>query len=228
MASSQEEGYSCMWTKTSGNQSSYSRSRRQSWYRYLSQMSQAGALVFLIGCLDSGICYQNYYQSQFNYKIKADQVTESGIKIDIDVEDFDSDRIDQLVNETEACLQTTFPDGILSDDVVHDAQCQNRSFNPVISRECFKVKVPDDWVFSCDGSTQLLPQVAPQRLCGDKGLEADPNCPCRWRAGIQDNTVIVTTPNLKLFKDPLVRIVTGCNNPWYSKPLADCMRVNDG
>ena len=59
---------------------------------------------------------------------------------------------------------------------------------------------------------------------GDCGKGENGQGACYWRAGVQDHVVIVTTPSMYLYKDPLVRIITGCAFPWSSPRLTACMR----
>lgn len=89
-----------------------------------------------------------------------------------------------------------------------------------IDRSSFLVKVPGDWLLSADGTQQELTAIAPGSGCTAKGLTGEQ--PCRWRAVIQCPNVIVATPSLYLFKDALVRFVTGSQNPWADPELAKC------
>jgi hypothetical protein len=131
--------------------------------------------------------------------------------------------IDRLTNEVESCLAEEFGNPpVIPDDVINQSYCLYNTFDIPFPRECITVKVVDDWVWSCDGTQQLIPQEAPQELCDAKGLSYDPNCPCRWRAGIQDNHIIVVTPDLFLYKDPLIRLMTSCNNPWAHPKISKC------
>lgn len=180
------------------------------------------ALYILINCKGPD-CPHYGYTSQFNYQVSYNAITPSGIKVDTSGQLIRLDTIDVLTNEVETCLEKNFgsPPHI-PQEVRNASYCVVSDFNLPCDRDCFSVKVPDDWVMSCDGSQQLLPTEAPQELCDAKGLTANPDCPCRWRAGIQNNNIIVTTPSLYLYKDPLIRIITGCNNPWAHTRLAEC------
>lgn len=105
-----------------------------------------------------------------------------------------------------------------------------------LHRDWFAVYVPPDWyVSSCTGQ-QLVPSYAALELCRAKGLNVPETCrgvlkptkqcpcPCNFRAIVQDGFLVVTAPNLALYKAELTRIVTGVNNPWADKSLVKCLR----
>jgi hypothetical protein len=180
-------------------------------------------LLSLTGC--SKVCDATYlYQNQTNYKVTATQTTANGIKVDSSGQAINLSKIDRLTDEVERCLIAQFGNPpIVPPIVVMQGLCQSNTFDLPIKRACLTVKVPSDWFISqyeYGGSKhQLLPYPAPEQGCLDKGLPAGN---CYWRAGIQNNLTIVVPPSFYLYKDPLIRIVTGCNNPWGSPPLAVC------
>jgi len=90
-----------------------------------------------------------------------------------------------------------------------------------INTGSFVVKVPADWGLSCDKSQQVLSASAPESGCAAKGLKNE--CACHWRAFVQCPNAIVTTPSLYLYKDALVRFVTGSQDPWSDPALAACV-----
>jgi hypothetical protein len=140
--------------------------------------------------------------------------------------------IDRLTAEVETCLLKAFPDTtILSTVGQRDAETEgpacglSHKFTLPITRSCLTVKVAADWHMSesvWNGSKQqLLHDISSD--AGDCGKsELGPGA-CYWRAGVQSHVVIVTTPSFYVFKDPLVRIVTGCAYPWSSARLSTCM-----
>ena len=161
-----------------------------------------------------------------DYKVNGETYTHEGIHVDAD-ENYDLSILDRVTNEVYSCLQTTFPSLKLSSDVISDAWCFKKKIR-LVQKSCFEVKIPSDWRLSCDGSQQVLKDEAPVESCKSKGLNGNfDECPCSWRAGIQqkENTtpIIVTTPNLYLYKDPLLRYITSCDYPWSSPPLSTCM-----
>lgn len=154
-------------------------------------------LLFLVSCgQEEDVCSISPLTNQFEYKTNFNQTTPDGVKTDLSGQGTELlGQIDTKIKETETCVKKLIPD-----------------FS--INRQCLRVKIPNDWVLSCDGTEQLLPWNAPQELCNQKGFLPDPNCPCLWRAGYQKPDILVSTPNLHLFKDPLIRMFTNWNNPW--------------
>lgn len=181
-----------------------------------------GICLILNDCY-SEVCLYRSYVSQFDYKVKISDTTPDGIQVDTSGQDIDLDKLDRLTRETELCLEAEFGNPpVIPEDVMLEGECTSNSFALPFHRECFDVKVPNDWVMSCDGTQQLLPALAPQQGCLDKGLEPNSDCPCRWRGGLQNSNTIVTTPSMIIYKDPLIRFGTGCNNPWNNHQLARC------
>jgi len=166
--------------------------------------------------------------SQFKYDVSPNDTTPEGISVDLSGQDVSLELIDRLTDEVESCLKEKFGDPpVLSPEAMQEGQCFRNTFTLPINRSCLTIKIPDDWQYSCDGTQQVLPIKStdyrpPDSACRVKGLEPTPECPCRWRAGIQDSCIVVSTPSLYLYKDPLIRLVTGCNNPWVNNDLAHC------
>lgn len=48
-------------------------------------------------------------------------------------------------------------------------------------------------------------------------------CPCHYRVAITGKTLIVP-PDARLLKDGMVRVITGCTNPWAHPLLSECAR----
>jgi hypothetical protein len=169
-------------------------------------------------------CPDYRYESQFEYAVTPAFTTPSGIPVDPSGQDVSAETVDAQTAEVEACLAREFGSPPhLPPEVRRAADCLEETFALPIPRGCFAVKVPADWTLSCDGDQQVLPSRAPDALCLAKGLVPTDDCPCRWRAGLEDDgRVVVTTPSFHMFKDPLVRLATGCNNPWAHPKLARC------
>jgi hypothetical protein len=159
-------------------------------------------LAVVIGCATGRQClpvgWGYIVPNHAHYDVAPTETSPGGIRFDDSGQSVSGTLLDRLTREVADCLQVS------------------------VDSASFVVKVPVDWSVSCDGSQQLLSAEAPQLGCDAKGLPADPNCPCRWRALIQCPNVIVATPSLYLFKDALVRWVTGSNNPWADPALAKC------
>lgn len=116
------------------------------------------------------------------------------------------------------------------------------AINPkwVVRTDWFYVLVPSDWYVSTCSGQQLVPSVMPCKLCTEQkelpvppeccGLRAPtPACPCvcNARATIQDDgrvKIVVTAPNLLLYKTELARLVTYVNNPWAHPEIVKCLR----
>jgi hypothetical protein len=106
-----------------------------------------------------------------------------------------------------------------------------------IDRDKVGVMIPPDWYVSKCSGQQLIPSKIDYRLCEAKGLviqrecrkEMKPTkrcpCVCNVRSAVQDSWLIVTTPNMLLFKAELARLVLypKYNNPWVV-PVRKCLR----
>lgn len=151
-------------------------------------------LVLLCSCSQPG--YDGYFLNVTDYSIKGDyEISPAGIKVYTNGNDINLNDIDMKVLELEQCLQMS------------------------IHRDWFSVYIPSDWYVSpCSGEQEIPSKVDPE-LCRAKGLIIEEECewvdyptegcpcPCSARSTIQDNDVVITTPNLKLFKMPLARMV---------------------
>ena len=195
-------------------------------------------LAILIACTSADPLHKSYdrcapqhfFTDQTNYNVTPTEFTPKNIAVDPSGLNINLSMIDRLTDEVETCLTNTFgKDGILPPDVVKDGQCiRNNTFQLPIHRECLTVKVANDWFLSKYEYGGTLHQLLPYTnggQCTDKGLPAGV---CYYRVGIQDNLTIVVPPSFLLYKDGLVRIVTGCYNPWYAPSLAACMNPTTG
>lgn len=105
-----------------------------------------------------------------------------------------------------------------------------------INYNWIEIFVPSDhYVSSCSGE-QLIPSrpairectikgiVIPQKCVGLKAPQL-PDCPCvcNHRAVVQNNGIIITAPNLKLYKAELARLVLAAQNPWLQPKVAACL-----
>ncbi len=178
------------------------------------------AIIFVVSvtpqCSDPG-CSEirwGYAYHAFNrYEVQQTSVTESGIVYDPSGLQISPALIDRLTFEVESCLT-------LVEKSNTGPSCM--IFHGSIARNSFVIKIASDWVLSCDKSEQLLPVYAGSEGCIEKGITPTEQCPCRWRAGIKCPNVLIVTPSFYLYKDALIRFVTGCQNPWASPALASC------
>lgn len=128
--------------------------------------------------------------------------------------------VDKLVDNLEACLMAA------------------GELKAPVRRHGFAVFVPPDWYVSKCSGEQLVPSLAACKLCRAKGLQIKdeccglrrptPACPCvcNFRATVQWGRIVVTAPNLKLFKAELARVVLypKHNNPWATPAVAACVK----
>ena len=188
------------------------------------------AAISLAGC--ANYCKQLFPQvTQTNYAVSATMLTPKGIHYDPSGLPINGALIDRLTDEVETCLMAAYPTGLIDSttghpDAVDGPACgPSHSFTLPISRGCLTVKIAADWHLSTEvfagSKQQLLHDIAND--AGDCGKGETGSGACFWRAGVQDHVVIVTTPSMWVFKDPLVRIITGCSFPWSSPKLTACM-----
>lgn len=178
------------------------------------------AILIVTSACGNNCEYYPQYDWGFNYDFDPYLISPEGILVDPSGQTVDLVKIDRLTREAIDCIDAVFY--TLTRAEKKAALCPNTEYRK-LSQSCVNLKIPNDWVWSCDRKEQLLKDVAPQEGCTAKGFDVDLGCPCRWRAGVQKNNIIISTPNLKLYKDPLVKIQTGCQNPWNSKTLTKCM-----
>ncbi len=188
-------------------------------------------LALMAGCGSNPYAADNYLNVT-NYEVNYTQYTPKGVGVDGDLNLTD---IDRRTDEVEACLQELFPDGTIPADIVKDSSCISAHFDLHIQRAYVGVKLAPDWYAGCynerreyvgkGNGEQVFPGKVDNTLCEAKGIKVTAECPCAYRAIIQDNTTIITAPNMHVYKAELIRLVTGCNNIWTSK-LASCYSAN--
>ena len=162
---------------------------------------------------NSFFCRNNNYKNITEFSVEVETTTENGIPVDTSGQEVDLDQIDELTIQLEECLDIVIP------------------------RDCFIVKVAPNWYNSQCSGQEVFPCNTPISVCLAKeditiddlcllplGEECPPNkCRCACRATIQDNFIIVTTPDLRLYKAELARMVLGINNPWTAE-YSHCLR----
>jgi hypothetical protein len=161
---------------------------------------------FLVPCMRYA---SNNFSNLTSYRIHTDTVTAAGFRIDSSgyllTHEYLS-AVDDRLLEIEKCMQTVDP-----------------KLDP-IDRDCFTIKLVEPVHSICSPEEEFLPVEAPRALCEDKGLEPNPECPCRWRTAVQDHDVLIVpfAPDpRKLNLWDTVRIHTGINNVWPT-PFAKC------
>jgi hypothetical protein len=178
--------------------------------------ARSRAFAFMWGILALNACAPAPCEQQWGYYLRGESPsyafqatnrTRSGIEVDASSNAHPralADRVELATGQLEACLEKP------------------------IDRTSFRVKVPDDWGPSCDGSDEVLPFAATTGTC--KGKTATEACPCRYRAVVQCSAptcIVVVTPNLLLFKDALARLLTGSIDPWSDSSLAPCLSMGE-
>lgn len=169
-------------------------------------------------------CWTPHYNWGFNYEVTPTQSTPQGIQIDTTGQDLDPrifEMIDTMTEEVLTCLEKNFSNGSLV-KIKIAGFCKKDVFIPIVNKVCLVVKIPDDWHQSLmDPKQQVLANEASCEGC-DVSKGCDPTKPCYWRAGLQDGHIVITTPNLYLYKDPLIKYITGCDSVWNVPELAEC------
>jgi hypothetical protein len=170
------------------------------------------ALLLICSCSEyQQLGYDNNYLNVTQYEIyKPNLYTAGGIPIYSNSE-IDLELIDIIIEDIEDCL------------------------NIPLNRELFMVYIPDDWYISSCSEEQLFPctiveankpYLNGRNICEvTKGLKVTEECPCHCRATIQDENIIVTAPNLKIFPQELVRMITGENNPYIEEWTRICIKT---
>jgi hypothetical protein len=154
----------------------------------------ASALIYACAPAPWEQKYGYYLDRSPNYDVNP-VVTPGGVRYDGEV---DVEQLDFLTNQLESCLERS------------------------IDRSSFVVKIPNDWTYSCDGTEEVLPFVSVfDKTC--KGQTATETCPCRYRAVLQEPNVVVVTPNLKLYRDALTRLLLNTTNPWSNPEISPCL-----
>lgn len=163
-------------------------------------------ILFSVSCSNECNLYPQYDWG-FNYDVYPNEVTPDGIEVDTSGQVIDLLLIDKLYNETKDCLSQSYKD----DKNFNSIWCPEK-FYIRSTLNCIKVKIPNDWSWSCYGEEQLLRDRAPDEGCIAKGFTIEESCPCKWRGGVQGDDTIIVTPNLRMFKEEAAKIITGC---WY-------------
>lgn len=177
------------------------------------------AVVFILTTVNCGIdCYDAWYPNYTKYGFKETTKTKLGIRVEDPNNELDLDRLDAITLDVIDCLKG-IKELTLAEQV--DAECLRGYHFESDIKSCFSVKVPE-WHYSpCTPGEQLFQCSVGDGPCLFKGLTPTKECPCLCRAMIEDNAMVLTTPNLKLYPAYLVTLLTGCNLPW-TPTLSKC------
>jgi hypothetical protein len=177
------------------------------------------ALLLIAGC--NKPCYPYFNATDYtDFPVTAIK-TDTGLLVDDPNSELDLDRVNRKITAVAECtkrVQLTYDQQVVS-------QCQAVSTGKV--EACLVVKAAPQWRISPCTNEQVFSCDVPFASCAAKGQKLNPDCPCSCRAIIQDNGVIITTPNLKIFPAQLTTLLTGCYNPWVG-PLAECANPSIG
>ena len=176
------------------------------------------ALIALAACNDND-CYPNLNAPNYTNYTVSPSLTQ-GLLIDDPSHQLDISKLQSKISAVQLCVSRLY----LTEAQQSEGQCYGRSSGKLES--CLVVKVAPDWRISpCTGS-EVFPCNVPFASCAAKGQTPN-SCPCSCRAIIQDQGIIVTTPNLELFPGQLTTVLTGCFNPWVF-PLNECANPDIG
>jgi len=171
-----------------------------------------GVLGVLGGCgVYESPCYDVQDANVTQYSVNPTAVTPQGLRVDTSGFHLDLQEVDRHAQAVRACLQRLYPDHRLPQALLGPASCLRDTWEPL--KACLVVKVPPDWSMGCRGE-QVFPCSVDPQLCRDKGLDVTPQCPCSCRDAVQDDGVVVTTPDFHLFDQSLIRLLTSCNQIW--------------
>lgn len=162
--------------------------------------------------------YDSHLANVTSYGFKQSRVTPGGISVDDPYAQVSDTAIDEATAATEACL-AALPELTPAQAVA--AKCLVTPLPKVIDRKRIAVQVPPDWYTSSCTGQQLFPCTIDVAYCRVKPELDEITCKCNCRATVQDDRVIVTAPNLRLYRAELLRLVTSCNYVWV-KPLEAC------
>ena len=158
------------------------------------------------------------------FDVDWSEVTPSGIRTDRSTVEIDTGHIDTIVGMMASCVDELIDKRY---SPVPQAQCLSwvleQRQDPCI-QDCLKIKMVEPVKSLCSGE-HTLGVTAPEELCIRKGLVPDDRCPCQWRWVVQRDYELITTIDQSGYPYlyDVVRIMTGCNNPWKDEELLQCI-----
>lgn len=166
--------------------------------------------------------YSEYPESYRDANVNA--VSPDGIQVDTGGYAVDLEELDDRVNKIEGCVLAVMRDEYAADLDTETQMawgCWTDNFNErqKLKRDCLIIKVVPPAAMSTDGLWQLLDATAPDYLCEEKGQTPDAQHPCRYRAIVVDENILMTPPALYLWD--IVSIMTGCTQIWNNE-FAKC------
>jgi hypothetical protein len=180
-------------------------------------------LALLLACDAPRHCYGTTRPNFTAYVVTASALTPAGLALDDPQGLLDPLVVDGTVSRVSDCLRQ-FETQPLSPEEARDNVCYGDHFEAG-PRSCVVVKVAPDWRRSPCSGEQVFPCWVGDGPCLAKGEQPSPECPCSCRAVIQNQDVVVTTPDLRLFPAALVSLATDCDSPWSGR-LKSCSSPN--
>lgn len=179
------------------------------------------AALALGGC-GIGPAYPDTGRPNFtDYSFVATATTPGGIEIDDPQHQLNIAELDATVANVVSCL-SQFKDAPMTEAEKTEYTCFGTA--DLTLKYGLRVMVPADWHVSACTGYEIFPCKVPDASCEEKGMTPTTSCPCSCRAMIQDNSIIVTAPNLQLFPAQLAQLLTGCEQPWHPGRLLACVQ----
>lgn len=164
-------------------------------------------IILMLTSCEEGPCFKNRFYGYTDYSINTTHRTPIlRVRVDFSGQEKSLDA-DFILRELD--IQTA---EVLS--------CLGREYQDL---SCLRIKIPANWYISPCTGEQLFPCDIPPWSCGMKGITPTDECPCACRAIIQYHDNIITTPNLKLYKGELVKLLTDYWNPWLIDGIKECL-----
>lgn len=181
-------------------------------------MRAAVFAVFLLSC-GGPQPYDSHLANVTHYGVKVTRTTPGGFAVDDPRGELSDAALDAAAFGVSRCL-ASLPEPSVQE--LPGLDCWRLPLRRDVDPAYLVFKAAPDWYPSRHSpDEQVFPCGVDPALCVAKGLVPTPDAPCACRATVQDNRVVVTTPNLKIFPAELLRLVTACNYVWRP-PLAAC------
>jgi hypothetical protein len=182
-------------------------------------LAQAGLVLFVLtslflfqGCsmsVDNAFA-KNKTPNATQFSFEPNRTTARyGIPVDDDASELDLNALESVYEQTVQCLN-----GV------------GETVDAISMAPDLGVMVPNWFVSLCTGEEVYDCRIS-SAACEAKGFKTTGLCPCRCRAGVQDNRIIVTTPNMQLVSGRLVTLITGVEDPWVDQRLVPCASIKN-
>lgn len=181
------------------------------------------------GCSDHPDHYNAHLATVTHYLAHPTRTTPEGVRVTDPKNELDLEALDRAIDAAELCL-VVVPEP--TDDEWTAMECLSTPIARAVNRAAFDVLVAPDWYQSTCTGQEMFPCAIADSACDAKPQLNDLPCRCACRAAVQQNRTIVVVPNAApldgalmperdVFRGELLRLVTGCSNPWRG-PLGAC------